>query len=171
VTAGAEEAPLAPSGAFLCDGFGRSSAGKKEVLCMKFEWDQTLSVGVQEIDDQHKELIQRINDLREAVGEGRGKSEIGKTLKFLEEYVDEHFGTEERFMGLHPYAGSSGHHKAHAVFRKELAELKRKLEALQARGEVTSFLSLDIQRKLSDWFVNHIGRVDKALGAHLKGKM
>jgi len=48
---------------------------------MAFQWRQDLSVGFQEIDDQHKELFRKINDLLESIGQGRGIQEVKNMIK------------------------------------------------------------------------------------------
>ena len=53
----------------------------------EIKWDDSLSVGVDLIDDQHKMLIQRIKDLSESVNSSRGAGQIGKTLGFMIDYT------------------------------------------------------------------------------------
>ena len=65
---------------------------------MAIEWSDNLSTGVAEIDNQHKELFRRINDLFDACNQGKGKSEVAGVMEFLESYVVEHFGKEENYM-------------------------------------------------------------------------
>lgn len=62
---------------------------------MILNWDNSLSVGNDNIDNQHKELFYRLNKLLEAMKEGKGKSEVINTLDFLEVYVIKHFNYEE----------------------------------------------------------------------------
>lgn len=61
-------------------------------------YDDSLSTGVRSIDDQHKELFDKINNLLAACREGKGKEEVAKVMKFLSDYVIDHFGTEEGYM-------------------------------------------------------------------------
>jgi hemerythrin len=133
----------------------------------ELQWDPNLSVGVTEIDAQHKELFARINSLRAAMSEGKGKTEISKTTTFLEEYVVIHFGTEEKYMSKYDYPEYAAHRAKHAEFVRDFADLKRKLEQLESQQAITSFLVIDLQRRLVDWLLNHIGKVDKALGFFL----
>ena len=131
------------------------------------QWDPNLSVGVAEIDDQHKELFTRINSLRSAMSEGKGRSEISRTTRFLEEYVVIHFGTEEKYMSRYNYPEYAAHRAKHAEFVHDFADLKKKLEQLESQQAITSFLVIDLQRRLVEWLLNHIGKVDKALGFFL----
>jgi hemerythrin len=135
------------------------------------QWTPDLSVGSNEIDDQHKELFSRINDLRSAMSQGKGRAEISKTTKFLEDYVVTHFGTEEKLMARHDYPDAAAHKARHTEFIKDFTDLKRKLEQLESQQAVTSFLVIDIQRRLVEWLMNHIGKVDKALGSYLSSRV
>lgn len=91
---------------------------------MAIEWTQNLAVGVTEIDNQHKELFKRVNQYLEAMMERRGKEEIGKVIKFLENYVVTHFGTEERYMELHNYPDQRLHKEQHAAFIKTFNDIR-----------------------------------------------
>ena len=59
------------------------------------KWTQDMAVGIETIDEQHKELFKRISDLLQAIREHRCKSEIDGTIKFLDDYARFHFGEEE----------------------------------------------------------------------------
>ncbi len=133
--------------------------------------EQDHEIGIEEIDRQHQELLDRMDLLRDAIRRGRSRETIHSTLRFLEEYVAEHFSTEERYMVRYSYPGLLSHKAEHAKFTRDLAELKEKYVALEAQGELTTFLGLDIVRKLNAWFTNHISDVDKKMGVYLAGKM
>jgi hemerythrin len=64
----------------------------------KWEWDKRLETGIDEIDDQHRELFNRIDKLELAMYSGKGAAELKQLVEFLLSYVDEHFGSEERVM-------------------------------------------------------------------------
>ena len=70
---------------------------------MFMEWSNNLATGVPEIDNQHKEIINRVNSLSAACSEGKGKEEVLRVLLFLEEYIKEHFAAEERLQLRHAY--------------------------------------------------------------------
>ena len=75
----------------------------------EIQWDESLSVGFELIDEQHKLLIQRIRDLSDAVNSSRGATEIGKTLGFMIDYTEFHFSTEEKHMYNLDYPGRDHH--------------------------------------------------------------
>ncbi|MDI3280784.1 MAG: bacteriohemerythrin, partial [Bacillota bacterium] len=92
------------------------------------KWTEDLATGVTQIDDQHKELIERVNQLLAACSEGRGKEEVGRTLNFLSDYIVFHFGTEEKYMTQYDYPGYNSHKAQHTGFIKEFTDLKGKFE-------------------------------------------
>ncbi len=59
------------------------------------EWDNSFSIGVQEIDDQHREWLEYFNAVANAINEGHGEEKVSNTLAFLVGYTEEHLLTEE----------------------------------------------------------------------------
>ncbi|MHB8171886.1 MAG: bacteriohemerythrin [Thermincolia bacterium] len=133
---------------------------------MAIQWTQDLAVGVNEIDNQHKELFAKVNKLIEAMHQGKGKEEIGEVVSFLEKYVIEHFGTEEKLMTKHNYPNFTAHKGHHNEFIKDFNALKKEFEFKAAN----TFLVIQIQRRVVDWLIDHIGKVDKELGKFLQNK-
>jgi hemerythrin len=68
---------------------------------MALEWTENLSVGVELIDTQHRELIHRFSSLIDACQEHRAKDKITELLAFLDDYVVFHFGEEQQLMALY----------------------------------------------------------------------
>ncbi|TAN44560.1 MAG: bacteriohemerythrin [Nitrospirae bacterium] len=134
---------------------------------LKVEWDESLSVGVSEIDNQHKELIRRINSLLEAILHGKGKEKAAEMLSFLENYTTMHFGTEEAYMLKYSYPDYNDHLLQHQIFIKELSALNRHIET---QG-VNSDLVIKLNHDVISWLINHICKVDKELGSFLKVKL
>ncbi len=130
---------------------------------MPIQWSDSLAIHVPVIDRQHRELIQRVNALLEAMARGEGKHEIQRTMAFLKSYVVSHFGAEEVLMGRSGYPGSASHKREHADFIRTVSALEQKLAS---QGETLS-LVMETQRLLGDWLVRHIGNVDQQLGEHL----
>ncbi len=129
-------------------------------------WEPSLSIGVAKIDEQHKELIKRFNDLGDAVFDGRGKEEIGKILNFLADYTVTHFRDEEALQELFNYPGLEQHKKIHAQFVSEVQTMISKFEA----GELDTDLVVKTVDAVGAWILNHIKKEDMAIGVHLKTK-
>lgn len=130
---------------------------------MHLNWDWTLDIGIDSIDNQHKELLNRLNQLLTSIEEGKGNDEVVKTLDFLEEYVVMHFNEEEEIQKEINYPLFNIQHVQHEEFKSALKEFRRGFET---RG-TSAVLALNIQQKLVDWFSSHIINLDKDLGDFL----
>jgi hemerythrin len=141
--------------------------GEVKVPNKQLIWDDSLAIGVDVIDIQHRELIDRIGDFRQAMSKGQTRSEVGKMMAFLEQYVVDHFGTEEKLMKRRKYTDYVAHRQEHLNFTTELTVKKTKYEALEQEGAILSFFAVELERWLSDWFASHITQIDKVLGEFL----
>lgn len=137
------------------------------MVVRKIEWDPSLSMGIDTLDLQHRELFDRINDLRVAVSQGQARTETGRMIAYLEEYVKVHFTMEETLMKRKKYRDYVAHRQEHLNFLTMFFEMKQRYEELEAEGAILSFLAVEIDRKLAEWLVEHIGKVDKQLGEFL----
>lgn len=134
---------------------------------MAIQWTEDLAVGILEIDNQHKELFQRIHVLFEACNQGKGRTEISATIAFLEDYVNTHFGTEERHMTRTQFPGRVAHLAQHAIFRKNLSAIKRQLEE-EGPGIHVIILT---NHMVVEWLKNHIRTLDKDFGAYMQNRV
>jgi hemerythrin len=126
-------------------------------------WNSQYSVGVEKIDSQHKELFDRINILLNAMKLGNGKEEVINTLDFLEQYVNKHFMDEEQIQRDTKYSGYDIQHKQHDEFRYKLKELRIKFE----NDGINTSLVISTQKEMTDWWRNHITKLDSELGKHI----
>lgn len=131
---------------------------------MAVQWSDELAVGVGAIDEQHKGIFSRINNLLNAMAQGKGRDEVGKVITFLADYVVKHFKAEEEIMAKHNYDGISSQKTEHAQFIRDFSALKMDFE----KNGVTTHLVLQVQNKLCNWLKNHIGSEDKKIGDFLK---
>ncbi|WP_456405957.1 bacteriohemerythrin [Thiolapillus sp.] len=124
-------------------------------------WDNTLSVQIQEIDDDHRKLIDLFNLLNHAVEEGDSADYIHALLEELINCTVWHFSHEERLMLKYAYDGLAEHKQEHQ-------ELIRSIKALQQQllneGKT---VSLDDLEFLEHWLTGHILGTDMDLGAYL----
>ena len=134
---------------------------------MKLQWAQDLSVGVEEIDSQHKELFDRINNLDSAMKQGKAKEEVVRLIEFLNKYVIVHFGAEEKYMTDYGYAGYGLHKTKHDWFKKEFSDIRTKLDS----GGITPDVIMLSNNLLITWFSNHVRTIDMMLGSFLKTKL
>lgn len=65
---------------------------------VKIEWTPGLATGIELVDTQHKMLLEKLNDISEAIEKRQGTDVIIKTLDFMMDYTDFHFTDEEKHM-------------------------------------------------------------------------
>lgn len=131
---------------------------------MGIEWRDSLSIGVEAIDRQHKELLSRFDRLLTACQEGHGIDELNKLLTFLDEYVRTHFKDEEAIQVQHRFPGLDAHRREHLYFIDQLNKLKT--DVLK-HGSATHHV-VETNNMLLQWLMNHIAKSDTAIGVHIK---
>jgi hemerythrin len=129
---------------------------------MKNMWEKQLMTGVAEIDVEHLTLIESIDELQEALKEGRGKEEVIGTLNFLQNYVAIHFKHEEALQAEYDYPLIQEHKKLHLEFIKEVANL-----ALIVSDEQTTMNAMKVTHFCMEWLKKHIGVEDRKLAEHI----
>jgi len=128
------------------------------------QWNSSLSIGINEIDEQHKKLIVMINQLQDAMRVGKGKEILGTTLNELVRYTVYHFSTEEKYFDRYDYPETATHIDEHAKFIREVSAFKKEFE----EGRIG--ITIKLMNFLSDWLVNHIMGSDKKFGPYLNEK-
>lgn len=135
---------------------------------MTIDWNESLAIGVDVIDNQHREIFGKLSELLGAMSQGKGKKEVEKILAFLSDYVKDHFVLEEGLMTEHKYSyeDTSRMKVDHDRLMKNFIHIKKKYET----GGATLHLVVEIQQNLCDWLSNHIWEEDRKLGTFLKTK-
>jgi hemerythrin len=133
---------------------------------MAIEWRESLSIGIEAIDNQHKELLLRFDRLLNACQAGQGIEELKKLQEFLGEYVVTHFNDEETLQRHHGYPDFEAHHAEHVYFIDRINKLK---EETRQEGVSTHHV-VETNSMLLKWLLNHISKVDTKLGAFLKSR-
>ncbi len=128
------------------------------------EWSDSLSIGVEAVDNQHKELIKRANGFFEVMKTGGGKDQVLQVLDFLSGYVVKHFRDEEMIQIRYRYPGYEAHRKMHQDFVEDVKRLRAELE----QNGVTVASSSMVALTLSNWLVTHITMQDRLIGKHVK---
>lgn len=128
------------------------------------EWDESFSVNVVEIDGQHKVLVGMLNDLHDAMRQGKGKEILADVLRKLTAYAGYHFATEEKYMTQYGYPGYQLHKREHEKFVEKVKKFQDDFNA----GKV--LLTNEVMNFLKDWLVNHIKGTDKKMGLFLNEK-
>ncbi|HSW02504.1 MAG TPA: bacteriohemerythrin [Sedimentisphaerales bacterium] len=127
------------------------------------EWNEQLSVGVPEMDTQHKRLIEMINRLHGAMAKGEGAAILKTIVNELVTYTKVHFASEERLLASRQYPGLAAHKQLHEHFTAKVMEMHEKIQA----GKMVT--SVGVGNFLKDWLIRHIQQEDKQYGRHLCG--
>lgn len=130
-----------------------------------FNWTEDYSVKVNGLDNQHKKLVDLINDLHSAMKEGKSKEVLGRIINELISYTKFHFTAEENLMLQNKYPEYAKHKEEHEAFTKKVMEFEEKF----SRGSVV--LSQEIIIFLKDWLINHIQGTDKNYSPYLSNKV
>lgn len=121
------------------------------------KWDATYELGVRDIDDHHRKLVELLNKAYDSILYSTGKDEVQTILQELIEYAEYHFSAEERMMKDVEFRGKKTHLSKHNNFRRQLLDLEQK------HLEGTVFIKNDIVLFLWDWLKEHIVKYDKKL--------
>ncbi len=123
-------------------------------------WDESLSVQVQEIDEDHRKLVDLFNILNHAVTAGDSLQYIEAELEELINCTIWHFSHEERLMIRYDYEDFTEHKTDHQDLIDSARELQQKfLQTNQLSDEDISFLE--------HWLTGHILSADMKLGSFL----
>jgi len=128
-------------------------------------WSHILSVEVDEIDEDHRKLVNIFNILNHAVTEGESPDYLASVLEELINCTVWHFSHEERLMLKYDYEGMEEHKVEHQELIKTAKELQQ--EILQSDKPVAD---KDIEL-LERWLTEHILTYDMRLGAYLSQVM
>jgi hemerythrin len=124
------------------------------------EWQESLSIGVLEVDIQHKLLFEKFNAFLAACESDMSADGIYRLFWFLEAYAITHFGEEEKLMQRIAYPDFARHREKHQSFAAEVARLK---EQLKNEGP-TPGLVASMTMFITNWLVDHISNMDRAMG-------
>jgi hemerythrin-like metal-binding protein len=118
-------------------------------------WMDDFSVNIKEIDNQHRQLIEIVNQLHRAMREGKSSQMINDIINRLIDYTQYHFETEERLMEAYNFPGYVHHKAEHAKLTRQVQEFQR-----QYRQNPMG-LSVQLLNFLKSWVADHILQTDK----------
>jgi len=117
-------------------------------------WRPDFNLGIDEIDEQHKKIVELINMLNRAFINDEAREKLGSILDEMTDYADYHFQTEETLFSQHLFPFSEEHKRLHENFRVKVSQFKAQFE----NGLPVTFRVLGFLRK---WLTNHILDVDR----------
>lgn len=123
-------------------------------------WSEEYELGIECIDEQHKALVQLINDLGASLS-ANDKAAQHEVLMGLVDYTMNHFIFEEDMFGQTGYVEAPGHKEEHGRFTETIINALGEFEGgKELGGEMLPFLT--------DWLLHHILKVDKAYVGHFR---
>jgi len=130
------------------------------------EWGTLMETGIPLVDAQHRELVERINELGLSMRRGRGGEVLIDLMVYLRRYANQHFETEERIMVESGYPSTEEHRVLHRAFREDLACHFEVFASSPAERSTT----LNIHKWLMKWLQNHVLYVDLKLADHMRDR-
>ena len=125
-------------------------------------WDPSFETGNATVDEQHRSLIQMVNEFHDAAFRTPGKYDVGTILSRLAAYTVKHFAHEEKLMRDTQYPDYASHKKEHDQLVAKATELIKGHQA----GKMV--LTVTVSQFLQEWLRVHILQVDKRMIKYLQ---
>ena len=132
-------------------------------------WSHEYSNGILQIDNQHQQMFDLINQLMEVIKCGKGKEEFFRTMINLKSVTKLHSETEEDLMVRFGYPDYENHKIFHKSYGENFARLTKVIKYMGYKEKEEGLhLLLRIQHLLAEWLFSHVNGSDKKLGDYLK---
>ena len=128
-----------------------------------FAWQSAFSVGVEEIDSQHRRLFALVGELDAAIKDPESCPDSGALIAGLSDFAAQHFATEEQRMREAGYPELAAHAREHASLTRELAAFRKRFDCGDEQGLA------DLDDFLKDWALRHTLLVDRQYIPSLSG--
>ena len=129
------------------------------------EWSDNYLVGIEELDTEHRDLINRLNELHERLYRRQGDStRIENNLREIHDRIQHHFDMEESLMRNEDYPDYVQHKKEHDAFLHRVDNIITKYRTNPTYG----FKDV-LEDILQHWIRNHITSSDHELATYIKG--
>lgn len=125
-------------------------------------WSSIFSIGVEQIDEQHRRMIAIANTLYEALTEHRGDATLGELFDELRDHIATHFASEEEYMERIGYPLLEVQRRQHQALADRAHELAEAHRLGQKR------LSPEVMHLLRDWVTEHLLSDDRKIGEFVR---
>jgi hemerythrin len=116
----------------------------------RMRWNDELSIGNTNVDNEHKKLLEIYNDLVDLIELGRDREEFAIILSKLTDYTLTHFHKEEDYMQKFSYPNFSVHQSSHSDFMFKVAMFNAELLGSNPPDPK------NIIKIVDKWLINHI---------------
>ena len=127
-------------------------------------WSKTFACGIKLIDDQHKNLVDLVNEMFNHVSgdDEQEKSYLSRVINEAVMYIKVHFATEEKIMMATQFSGYADHKIAHDRF---IATVGKNISDFSSGKKFTLYSFTNF---LKNWILSHIAVMDKQYIVYLK---
>jgi hemerythrin len=134
---------------------------------MLIDWSDEYSIGIDKIDEQHKQFFATMHRFHEQCLTSEGEDVALGTLAAMNKYAAEHFEAEEALMREYEYPRLEEHLQLHAEFLEKYSELVEQVNDLGPSQDLAEQM-LDM---VQTWLVEHIAEADVQYAAHVKRRL
>jgi hemerythrin-like metal-binding protein len=130
------------------------------------DWTHNLSVGIAEIDIQHKKIFAVINGVLDlSISEKKDIGEkLAKSFVLINDYVLYHFDLEETLMRESKYPGTAEHIRMHHIFKEEIEKMR---SLFKEHSNPSPNIIMKYNYALTDWIEKHIKTIDMKMYKYL----
>lgn len=132
-----------------------TNTASKAAETQRLVWSDAMSVGVPEVDEDHKALIDLIGMIESASEGEEADAVLGTVLAALMDYTEFHFEREERMQEAIGYSGLAEHHAHHETLKRQVMDY-----VARHAGDPASIDIRELARFLQSWLVQHILKED-----------
>lgn len=122
------------------------------------QWDDSMNVGIEGIDADHKGLVELFNELYAILIRQESKEVMGNALGMLVKHTIEHFKCEEEYFEKMHYPDAEKHKEEH----QGLAD--RILDIQEQHNDGELLISVELLNFFKDWLLDHIQGSDMSFG-------
>jgi hemerythrin-like metal-binding protein len=145
---------------------GIDPSTRTDTVSLGIDWNDLLSVGIDAMDAEHKELFRRINNLLVALLGPVGPGRTPELVAQIREYTVFHFDDEEKLMKAGGYPRYEQHKKIHAAFVADFLNMEKVL----LKEGLTATNLIHLQDKVVNWLLEHIAKADHDYGDYLNAQ-
>ena len=128
------------------------------------DWSPLFSVGIERMDEDHRQLLAIINRFHDAHSTGQARAEILGVLRDLIRYADRHFQREEQLLEQYGFPDMLDHARIHTQLTEQIFQLHEKYAA----GDVQ--ISDEVMEFVKNWLLNHILNTDMRYAEYFRGR-
>jgi hemerythrin-like metal-binding protein len=119
------------------------------------EWNESYSVNIPSLDEQHKKLFLILNKTQEMIQSGKSEKELKEIFEEILSYASEHFSYEEKLISENEFEGFAEHKLEHDKFNDSIIKYLTRFESKD------SIHPVEILGFLLDWLQSHLLKKDK----------